>query len=372
MHICLDFRPALRRGTGVGTYVHNLALALSKDFPEDSYTVFSASWKDRLNGLDACGALAVSDWKIPVRALDWAWHRWQSPAVERFVGSVDIAHSPSPMLLPARRARTVITIFDCHFLRHPEDVFGPVQRHYVPLAQQSAARADAIVVGSRSAASEVEEVLGTPADKIAVIPLGVEELFFEASGDLAEPLLRQHSIKAPFLLFAGRRERRKDLATLLLAVDELARTDREIRLVLVGPDAPGWEETWAAAPPNARALTHILPHQPVEALAALYAAAAAVVMPSRWEGFGLTGLEAMATGTPVVAARVGSLPEVLGDAALFAESGDATDMAGQCRNLLDDPQLAGRLRDAGREHARGFRWSETARQTHELYRRLLD
>jgi len=284
---------------------------------------------------------------------------------------VDIAHSPSPMLLPARRARTVITIFDCHFVRHPGDVFGPVQRDYVPLARQSAGRADAIVVASRSAASEVEELLGAPADKVAVIPLGVEELFFEASGDLAEPLLKQHGVEEPFLLFVGRRERRKDLATLLLAVDELAGSGHEIRLVLVGPDAPGWEETWATAPRRARALTHIVPHQPVELLAALYAAATAVVMPSRWEGFGLTGLEAMATGTPVVAARVGSLPEILGAAALFAESGDATDMARQCRNLLDDPQLLATMRAAGRDHARGFRWSETARQTHELYRRLV-
>ncbi len=369
MHIVLDFRPALRQSTGVGTYVHNLTSALTESFPEDSYTVFSASWRDRVNGALPPNGVAVADWKIPVRALDWAWHRWQWPSVEHFVGAVDIAHSPSPMLLPARHARTIVTIHDCYFMRHPEDVFGPVRRDYVPLARHAAKVADAVAVVSETTAAEAEDLLGISRDKICVTPLGVRREFFNAAA-ASEVLLARHGIDRPFLLFVGRREKRKDLGTLLAAFDELSAESDGLQLVLVGPDAPGWDETWAGASDRVQDRTRLVPYQGAHALPGLYAAAAAVVMPSRWEGFGLTGLEAMAGGTPVVASEVGSLPEILGSAALFVPAGDSSAMAQGCRRVLDDTVLAAQLSDDGREHAAGFRWSRTAERTHELYRRL--
>jgi len=370
MHIVLDFRPALRHSTGVGTYVHNLVTALSEGFPEESYTVFSASWKDRLDTSLVPDDVTVADSRIPVRALDWAWHRWQWPAVERLVGPVDIAHSPSPMLLPSRRARTIVTVHDCYFMRHPDDVFGPVRRDYVPLARRAAHLADAVVVVSESTATEAVELLGITRDKICVTHLGVDDAFSRADAATAQTLLQQHHIDRPFLLFVGRREKRKDLGTLLAAFDGLRAEGADVQLALVGPDAPGWSETWSAASARVRQHTRLIPHQSAGRLAGLYAAASVVVMPSRWEGFGLTGLEAMACGTPVVASRVGSLPEVLGDAALFSAAGDAASMAEQCRRVLHDGELAQRLSMQGRRHAAGFRWSETARRTHELYRRL--
>jgi len=371
MHICLDFRPALRRGTGVGTYVRSLVEALGRAFPEERYTAFSASWKDRLNGLGNASGVEISDWKIPVRLLDRAWHRWNWPRIEQLVGPVDIAHSPSPMLLPARRAKTVVTVFDCYFMRHPEDAFGPVRRDYVPLARASAQGADAVAVGSASAAAEVQELLGVPAERIAVTPLGVGPVFFDPPEAAASHVLRQHGLDRPFLLFVGRRERRKDLGSLLAAGDELAAAGFDLPLVLVGPDAPGWQETWAAASNSARARTCVIEHQPQADLAALYAAASILVLPSRWEGFGLPGLEAMAAGTPVVATAVGSLPEILGDSALLTTPQNPAALADGIRRVLEDSRLAADLRERGRKHAATFRWSDTARRTHALYRQLV-
>lgn len=369
MHIVLDFRPALRQGTGVGTYVRNLATALSEGFPEESYTVFSASWKDRLGAAQVPEGVAIVDRKIPVRLLDWTWHRWRWPALERFVGAADVAHSPSPMLMPARGARTVVTVHDCYFIRHPEDVFGPVRRDYVPLARGAAQAADAVVVNSESTAAEVEELMGVSRDKICVTPLGVARHFFDPVATDRE-ILERAGIDRPFLLFVGRRERRKDLATLLAAFDELCTDPGDLQLVLVGPDAPGWDETWAEASETARHHVRILPYQEAARLASLYAAASVLVMPSRWEGFGLPGLEAMACGTPVVAHKVGALPAVLGDAACFAAAGDPSALAHECRLLLHDTDRVHRTRQVGRRHAAGFTWAETARRTHELYRRL--
>jgi len=370
MHVVLDFRPALRQGTGVGTYVQNLTAALCAAYPDDSYTVFSASWKDRVDSAGVPAAVAVADWRIPVRVLARAWNRWQWPPVEQLVGAVDIAHSPSPMLLPTRRARSIVSVHDCYFMRHPEDVFGTVLRDYVPLARRAARAADAVIVLSESGAREAQDVLGVAPDKLWVTNLGVEGVFFRPDAAAARALLQQHGIDRPFLLFVGRREKRKDLGTLLAAFDELLADGDDLQLVLAGPDAPGWQETWAAAPERARRAVRLLPHQPVAVLAALYAAAAVMVASSRWEGFGLTPLEAMAAGTPVVASAVGAQPEILGDAALFAAAGDASAMAQQCRRLLHDRELAERMAAAGREHAGRFPWSATARRTHELYAEL--
>lgn len=369
MRIVLDFRPALRQSTGVGTYAHNLTLALAQSFPEDSYTVFTASWRDRVNHSLFPDGVAVADWKIPVQALDWAWHRWQQPSIERFVGTVDIAHSPSPMLLPARRARTIVTVHDCYFMRHPEDVFGPIRRDYVPLARSAAKAADAVAVVSETTAAEAEDLLGISRDKIYVTPLGVRSEFFHPHA-ASHTLLARHGIDRPFLLFVGRREKRKDLGTLFKAFDELSAESDGLQLLLVGPDAPGWNKTWARVSARVRHLTRIAPYQSPETLPALYSAAAAVLMPSRWEGFGLTGLEAMAAGTPVIASEVGSLPEILGSAALFVPPGDSAAMAQQCRRVLHDTALATRLSNEGRERAASFRWSHTAKRTHELYHRL--
>ena len=369
MHICLDFRPALRQGTGVGTYVRNLVEALSHEFPDDRYTAFSASWKDRLNGLGNAAAVEVSDWRIPVRILDRAWHRWSWPRIEQLIGPVDVAHSPSPMLLPTRHAKTVVTVHDCYFMRHPEDVFGPVRRDYVPLARASAQSADAVAVVSVSAAAEAQEFLGVPRERIVITPLGVQPIFFAPPA--ATEVLEAHGIDGPFMLFVGRRERRKDLGSLFAASDALAAAGYDLHIVLVGPRAPGWDETWAAASTDARARTTLLEHQPVADLAALYGAASLVVLPSRWEGFGLPGLEAMAAGTPVIATDAGSLPEVLADAALYAAAENPAELADRCRTVLEDSQLANDLSERGRKHAATFRWSDTAQRTHALYRQLL-
>lgn len=375
MRICLDYRPALREGTGVGTYVLHLLAALARNYPDDEYTAFSSSWKDRLRAPADSPNVVVSDWPLPVRALDWGWHRWGWPPVERLVGKQDIAHSPSPMLLPARTARQVVTVHDCYFLHHPEDVFGPVRRDYVPLARKAALRADAVLVPSATTAAEVEELLAVPADKIHVTPLGVDPRFHRCERSEPEEgaeLRARFDLHGRYLLFVGRREPRKDLGTLLAAVDELAARGVPVQLAIVGPEAPGWQKTWSDASPRARDRCRLLPHLPAGRLAHLYAGAAAAVIPSRWEGFGLTALEAMAAGTPVIAARVGALPEVLSDAPVWVPPGDAHSLAEGSRRILEDPAFAEEHRRRGMAHAGHFRWEKTAELTHSIYRRLLD
>ena len=369
MHVCIDYRPALREGTGVGTYVRGLLAGLVRCHPETEYSAFSASWRDRLS-LDAdLAGVRPLDARVPVRALDWLWHRRQWPPVERWAGRVDVSHSPSPLPLPSRRGRSVVTVHDCHFLRCPADVSGVVRRDYVPLMRQAILQADAVVAVSETTRDELRELVGLPAERVCVTYNGVSPLF-QPVPEARRAARAELGIERPFLLFAGRREPRKDMPTLLRGFAALLGQFQDLDLILVGPDGSGWADTWARAAPAITERVRLLPHQPAQQLATLYSAAEILLLPSRWEGFGLTAVEAMACDTPVVAARAGALPEVLGDAAEWFDVGDASGLAAACSRLLEDSGHRADFIRRGRDRAARYTWDRTATLTHNLYERL--
>ncbi len=369
MHVCIDYRPALREGTGVGTYVHGLLAGLGRCHPEADYSAFSASWRDRLAlPHDLAGVRAV-DAKVPVRLLDRLWHRGHWPPIEHWTGPLDIAHSPSPLLIPARLARTVITIHDCYFLREPEAVSGVVRRDYVPLMRQATRDADAIVAVSETTRVELQELLGIPAERVHVTYNGGSEGFSHVAG-ARDQVASWLGIDRPYVLFVGRRELRKDMPTLLRGFAEVGERFTDLQLVLVGPGGDGWAETWSAVPPAVAGRVHIVEHQPAERLATLYSGAQMLALPSLWEGFGLTAIEAMACDTPVIAARAGALPEILGDAAEWFEVGSAEALANGIARLLEDTARREELIVHGRDQAARYTWDHTARLTYELYKKL--
>jgi glycosyltransferase involved in cell wall biosynthesis len=170
----------------------------------------------------------------------------------------------------------------------------------------------------------------------------------------------------PYLLFVGALQPRKDPVA---AVETLARLDGQHRLLMAGPDRGGAADVRRAAEQHGLVdRVELRGYVSREELARLYRGAACLIFPSRYEGFGLPILEAMASGTPVVAVRATSVPEVAGDAAVLVEPGSAEALAdGFARALAD----RARLRAAGVERAAGFTWAETARRTLVVYRELL-
>ena len=371
MHVCIDYRPALHESTGVGTYVRGLLSALVRAFPDDRHTAFSASWRHRLTTIPSAPGAQLRDVRLPVRLVDWLWHRRQWPPVERWVGELDIAHSPSPMLVPTQRARRLVTVHDCYFARQPDDVSGAVRRYYIPLVADSLRRADAVIAVSETTKQELQELFGVAPERIHVTYNGVDAAY--GLGRAADKLATRAAlgIERPYLLFVGRRDPRKDLGTLLKGFGLIAARYADLDLLLVGPDGHRWEHVWNNAPTNARKRSRCMSHQPTLQLAALYAGAEALVLSSRWEGFGLTAVEAMASGTPVLAARAGALPEVLGDAAAWFDIGDAVGMAQTCDQVISDSSYRQSLVVAGTRCAARYTWKNAAERTHAVYRQLL-
>jgi glycosyltransferase involved in cell wall biosynthesis len=364
VRILLDYRPALRQRTGVGHYVHELASALQPLLAaEDSLVLFSSSWKDRVGRRPVPGA-AVVDRRIPVSALNLAWHRLEWPPVEWLAGAADIAHSTHPLLMPARRAARVLTIYDLDFLDHPERTRAEIRRDYPALAARHARRADLVVVISDYTARQVEARLGVRPERLAVCRPGAP----------AWPPREGPPSAAGPILFVGTIEPRKNLETLFAAYARVAAgRSATPALVLAGrsvEQSAGILERLTQAEALAgrvRAIGYVTDEERQR----LYRDASMLVLPSLEEGFGMTAVEAMHSGTPVVVSNRGALPEVVGEAGILVDAADVEGFAGAIASLLDDEQKRRAYAEAGRRRARAFSWRASAEHLLAAYRAVL-
>ncbi len=238
VNLLLDYRPALTRRTGVGEYAHELAAALSRTArPTDHLTLFTSSWRDRPDpSLRDWPAVTVVDRRVPVRLLNWAWHRRQWPPIEWLTGPIDIALSMHPVLLPTRAAQQVITIFDLDFLRHPERTTAEIRRDYPALVRDHAQRARLVVVISQDTARAVQVELQVPPERIVLCRPGLP-------GWIGQPAARPEPV-AGYVLFVGTLEPRKNIGTLLDAWTLLVKRVPnlpKLRLAgAAGPEAGTW------------------------------------------------------------------------------------------------------------------------------------
>ena len=367
----LDIRPALTRPTGVGAYVLALAQRLPELAREDRFFLFSASLRDRLPHQTWPPNTTVVDRKLPVRALNYAWNRLQAPALDRLVGAtLDLVHSPHPLLIPAKRAKRIVTLHDLFFLKHPEMTVAEIRRDYVPLVRDHVRRADGVICVSEHTASEARLLLDVPPEKIAVIPNGIDPAYrLPITKEAVEAILARRLLPRGALLYVGSDEKRKNLVNLAMAYMGLA--SRRSRapippLVLVGP-GPEWSQGGTISGPQIRSTGYLETRE----IRALMAASSALVLPSLEEGFGLPVVEAMAAGLPVICSRGSALEEVAGDAAFLVNPLDTRSIADGIEAALDDRARAERNRQRGLERSRNFDWDQTAVQTLEFYRTVL-
>jgi glycosyltransferase involved in cell wall biosynthesis len=376
VRVLIDYRPALREPSGAGEYTHQLVGALlalpAADPPAPlTLTLFSSSWKDRLQPGPALAGAAIVDRRVPVRLLNLAWHRLEWPKAETLTGGAyDVTHSSHPLLLPARAAAHVITIHDLDFLTHPERTRAEVRRDYPSLARTHAQRADRILVPSVFTAGEVERRLGVPRERLAICPPGAPGWTPRASAP-----------KDGYVLFFSTLEPRKNVVGLLDAYERMLARPAEAghdnnslpELVLAGratDEAKPWLERLDRAPLKGR-VRHV-GYVDRDERRALYEGARLLVQPSFEEGFGMPVLEAMTLGVPVVAANRGSLPEVLGGAGPLVNPDDSADIANGISRVLDDDAFALACSTRGIERARNYRWNDTALRVYDTYRQAIE
>jgi alpha-1,3-rhamnosyl/mannosyltransferase len=278
----------------------------------------------------------------------------------------DVHHTLSIYRAPLRPGiPTVVTVHDVIPLMWPEEYMRTGTIHRMLYA--AARRARRLIVPCGAVRDDVAHHLGVPAERMAVVPYAAGEHFVPTDPSGVRGRLK---LDGPYVVFVGgltQADPRKQVELLIDAFTRWSRArGRPETLVLAGRLGPGGAPLVERAERlGARALfTDFLPD---EELPALLSGARCLVTPSRYEGFGLTALEAISCGTPVACFEAGALAEVAGPGALLAPAGDGEALMRSVEQLCDDADLRGRLSAAGLEHARAFSWRRTAAGTWAAY-----
>lgn len=377
MRIAIDYTPAVNQVAGIGRYTRCLVQALSRLDAENEYVLFYAysggpkppwPYADHPNFVEK----AVN---VSTRTLAVIWHRLGLPLpVNLVVGNAAIYHATDFVLPPLRGTAGIVTVHDLSFILFPDHADSSLANYLERAVPESVRRARLVLADSENTRNDIECLLDAAPEKVEVLYAGVESRFRHSEDAAALEVVRQrYGLGWPFILSVSTIERRKNLGRLVQAYGRLRSKRRGLpKLVIVGRRGWLYEDVFEAVVDLGLEDDVIFPgYIADDDLPALYSLAELFVYPSLYEGFGLPPLEAMACGTPVVAANTSSLPEVLGDAFLGVTPTDVEGLADAMERALDDTELRADLRQRGVKRAAQFNWERSAERLLALYRRTV-
>ncbi len=383
MRIAIDVRRL--RDFGIGTYIRNLLNALAVEDSVNQYLLLAQK------------ADAPQLAHLPTSFQPVFYDRLDTDRLEHFFLPLflrrlkpDLIHFPNnrvPLLL---RRRYVVTVHDMSALLFSNDsgLWMNIRRFRF---RRGLLRAAKVITVSAATSRDVRNILSIPADRIRIVYNAPAPEFFDherpavlvnaAGPEAAETerrrILERYQIQQPFLLYAGNIRPQKNIPRLVEAF-AVVRTELEnhptyknLRLIIIGDEISKYPAVRRAVMQSrVEHYVRFLGFVPFDTLRVFYELASAFVFPSLYEGFGLPPLEAMASGTPVVASEIGALPEVVGDAAMLVNPENVFDIArGICEVLLNQ-DLRASLIQKGRSHAASFSWERTAREVMDIYREV--
>lgn len=365
MRIGIDTASLVGDKGGVGWHTHHLLNALLALEEDTDYVGYL-----RPGSLQGGG---LGDWPRCSRMRWIETPRWLMPWRGRW-DRLDLYHGPNFKMHTTGRYGGIVTIHDLWLARHPEysrKLLGQAGSSRRAIA--TAKRARKVVTVSEFSAREMEILYGIPRDHVRVIHNGVSEDFTPLCTDeiKTEVRARWSLPLAGYLLFVGGADPRKNHVGFLQAVAR-CRAQLEGRAIVLVGDAEHAQGSYQA---TARSLglerdVRCTGRLDREDLRRLYSCADVFVFPSRYEGFGMPVLEAMACGAPTITSSSSSLPEVAGDAALLVDPDDVEGLARGMVDIVSDPELQRSLRGRGFERARLFTWQRAAVAIQALYREL--
>jgi glycosyltransferase involved in cell wall biosynthesis len=356
-----------RNRTGTGTYVRAMTCELGS-LPELDLHILRG-WPTILARTGIVGRAT--------RALiDATWIQFGLPRALDGLG-VDLLHSPislSPLQAPCP---VVVTMHDAIHRRFPEDYRSWWIRYLEFMVPRVLRRAAAVIADSECTKRDLIDTFGLDPGVVRVIYLGVDLHRFNREAALkSKDVLMEYGIRSDYVLHVGALVGRKNIPLLLEAVAILRSRGvwQSRQLVLTGGASPGLQgarDVYASVERFGLGDTVVFTeHVPAAWLPPLYANAAVFAFPSKYEGFGLPVIEAMASGTPVIASAGSAVTEIASDAALLIDGDAAIDFADGLERILEDEALKSNLRSRGLRRAATFSWSRAAAQTAQVYKEV--
>jgi glycosyltransferase involved in cell wall biosynthesis len=354
---------------GIGTYIRNLLRYLAECDHTREYVLLCQP-QDR----DSLAAMAPNFKPLvnTSKAYSIAEHLTIPAALVRY--PVELFHAPHYVLPPLVPCKSVVTIHDCIHLVFPQYLPNRLAYTYARASLWSAAhRAARVLTVSETSKADIVKHCGVSPERVTVIYNAIDEGFLQEPAETEIRNTRErYQLDDPFILYVGNIKPHKNLERLIEAFHLVRREGFErVKLLIIGDQISKY-------PRLRRAVDRHKLHKHVrflgfvsrDTLASLYRLATVFAFPSLYEGFGLPPLEAMAGGTPVVAANTSSLPEVLGDAAVLVDPYSEPAIAEGLIRVLNDAELRARMRAAGLARARSFSWEESVRKVKAVYDEL--
>jgi glycosyltransferase involved in cell wall biosynthesis len=372
MAIYIDISAAVHGRAGLGRYAESLARALVQEHPKRFALFYN---RDRetspLAGLERVPTRTVCAGYKPWRMAVWLG-QFLGLGFERLVPEAELYHATEHLLLPLRRVPTVLTVHDLIYHLFPEH-HKPLNFWFLnramPLFVQ---RARAVIAVSESTKQDLIRCYSVHPDKIIVVHEAAAPHFRPASPEAIAAVRTRYGLPEGFILTVGTIEPRKNLSRLLDALQRLRQKGDDARLVMVGSKGWLYEGFFRRLEELQLGDAVLLPgYVPDADLPAVYSAATLCVLPSLYEGFGLSVLEAMACGTAVVCSRASSLPEVSGDAARYFDPTDVDEMAEAIETVWHDEALRAEMGRRGLAQAARFSWARAAEETMAVYQRAM-
>jgi glycosyltransferase involved in cell wall biosynthesis len=345
---------------GPATYAVELVRALVETQPTTRFTVLT-------DEPDAFSAF-VDTRRIPL-GTSWRQPLWDHLGVARALRSeiFDLYHGTKGVLPRLTRTPAVVTIHDLAVRVLPKTFRFAQRAHLAVETPFAVRRARAIFTDSRSTARDLERYYRRSRGKIEIAMLAARSGTRPALDEEIRAWRKAHGVEGTAIGYLGTVQPRKNL-DLLVDAFRRAAGGRRWQLLIAGRIRPGYEPDFLG---SVDSRVRYLGEVPDEEVPAFFGSLACMVSPSSYEGFGLTFIEAMAAGCPIVGFANSSIPEVVGDAGVLVAREEASALADAVEHVATDPALATHLAQRGVARAALFTWRETARRTHAVYARVV-